>query len=89
MAIAISMTMARDIAAKAWGGALTQGGYGPVGASVQGLAMAQGVTAQGATAWGGGYGAATAQGATGLQKTSGKSYGKLGLRNTGAKECKR
>ena len=53
MAIAISMTMARDIAAKAWGGALTQGGYGPVGASVQGLAMAQGVTAQGATAWGG------------------------------------
>ena len=46
MAIAISMTMARDIAYKAWGaraqgatarvGALAQGGYGPVVASVQG-----------------------------------------------------
>ena len=47
MAIAISMTMARDIAAKAWGaraqgatawgGALAQVGYGPVGASVRGV----------------------------------------------------
>ena len=34
----------------------------------------------------GGYGAVMAQGAAGLQKTSGKSYGKLGLRNAGAKE---
>ena len=41
--------------------------------------------AQGATARGGkGYGALMAQGATGLRKTSGKSYGKLGLRNAGA-----
>ena len=40
-----------------------------------------------ATAQGGWYGAVTAQGATGLRKTSGKSYGKLGLRNAGAKEC--
>ena len=71
MAIAISMTMARDLAARAWE-----------------------ARAQGTTAWGGGYGpgvrggyrAAKAQGATGLRKTSGKSYGKLGLRNAGAKE---
>ena len=40
--------------------------------------------AQGATARGGrGYGALMAQGATGLRKTSGKSYGKLVMERWG------
>ena len=68
MAIAISMTMARDIAAKAWGGYGPRGyspgwGFGPGWLRPSrgfspGVGNGPGVTAQGATA----------HGATGLRK---------------------
>ena len=58
MAIAISMTMARDITAKAWGGGFGPGGLRPIRGFSPGVGNGPGVTTQGATA----------HGATGLRK---------------------